>query len=274
VNRLLNYPGQKWGIAKQIVDYFPEHTIYLEPFCGSLSVFFNKPRARSETVNDLDGDITNLFTVIREQPEEFSRLVFFTPYSKQEFLNSYDREDLSDIERARRFLTGVFQSQSSSIHNRAGWRRSGLNRWLSVAHDWTKVPDAILEAADRLRGVEIERKDALELIPQFNSKDCLIYCDPPYIKGTRKLWMYKHEFYKREQHENLLEVLLQHKGTVVLSGYDNELYENRLNAWNKVIIKGRARNGSITQECIWINKQQKQIDMFNILERIGGGKCL
>jgi DNA adenine methylase len=86
--------------------------------------------------------------------------------------------------------------------------------------------------------------------------------------------MYKHEFYKREQHENLLEVLLQHKGTVVLSGYDNELYENRLNAWNKVIIKGRARNGSITQECIWINKLQKQIDMFNILERIGGGKCL
>jgi DNA adenine methylase len=262
----MNYPGQKWGIAKEIVSYFPEHIGYCEPFFGSGSVFFNKPRCRTEVVNDLDEDVFNLFKVIREHPETLANLVYFTPYSRQEFDLSYERENITDIEKARRFISGVFQSQSSSIHNRAGWRRSGTHRWCSIAHDWAKVPDAILDAAERLRGVEIEHKNALELIPQCNDKDWLIYLDPPYIKGTRKLWMYKHEFYKEEQHEQLLEVILQHKGPCVLSGYDNDLYKDVLEdkaKWNKVIIKGRARNGNTTNECLWLNRQ-KQMSIFQI----------
>lgn len=266
MNRLMNYPGQKWGIAKEIVSYFPEHIVYLEPFFGSGSVFFSKSRCRMEVINDLDDDVINLFKVIRELPEELANLIYFTPYSRQEFQNSYDRENITDLERARRFLTGVFQSQSSSLHYKSGWKRSGILRWHSISKDWAKVPESILEAADRLREVEIEHKNALELIPQYNCPECLIYLDPPYIKGTRKLWMYKHEFYKEEQHEQLLEVILQHKGPCVLSGYDNDLYKDVLEdkaKWHKVIIKGRARNGNTTNECLWLNRQ-KQMSIFQI----------
>jgi hypothetical protein len=128
----------------------------------------------------------------------------------------------------------------------------------------TAIPDSILEAADRLREVEIEKKDALELIPQYNCKECLIYLDPPYLKGTRKPYMYRHEFDKPEEHKALLELIIKHKGPVVLSGYDNEIYEDILvkgEAWDKVCIKGRARNGVVTDEYLWINRHG-QISMF------------
>lgn len=264
MNRLMNYPGQKWGIAKEIVSYFPEHIVYCDPFFGSGSILFSKPRCRMEVINDLDDDVVNLFEVIRDHPEELARLIYFTPYSRHEFENCYERGGLTNIERARRFLTGTFQSQSSSVHYRSGWKRSGIKRWNSISKDWAKVPDSILEAAERLREVEIEKKDALVLIPQYNCGECLLYLDPPYIRGTRKLWMYNHEFYKPEQHEQLLDIALQHKGSVILSGYDNELYRDILEdkaKWHKVRIKGRARNGHVTDECLWMNRQ-RQVSIF------------
>lgn len=38
MNTLLNYPGAKWGMAKEIVALMPPHRSYLEPFFGSGAV--------------------------------------------------------------------------------------------------------------------------------------------------------------------------------------------------------------------------------------------
>ena len=60
---IVKYPGSKWRLAEQIVSLFPKHHSYLEPFFGSGAVLFSKPRSNIETVNDLDGDVANLFPV-------------------------------------------------------------------------------------------------------------------------------------------------------------------------------------------------------------------
>ena len=70
MEQLLKYPGGKWRISDWIVSHFPKHKVYLEPFFGSGAVLFNKPPSAIETVNDIDGDITNFFKVLREQPEK------------------------------------------------------------------------------------------------------------------------------------------------------------------------------------------------------------
>jgi len=160
-------------------------------------------------------------------------------------------------------MCATFQGQSSSLHHKSGWRRSGIHRWFSIAYDWANVPDAILEATERLRGVEIENKNALELIPKYNSSDCLVYCDPPYVASTRKKYMYRHEMHEDEKHIKLIEILLRHSGTVILSGYDSELYNELLQGWRKINIKGRARNGNVTDEIIWINERYEQITLFS-----------
>lgn len=83
---ILKYPGAKWSMAEWIISRFPPHHSYLEPFFGSGAVLFNKPRSHIETVNDLDGDVVNLFECIRQDPEKLGRIVYYTPYSRQETL--------------------------------------------------------------------------------------------------------------------------------------------------------------------------------------------
>lgn len=76
---IVKYPGSKWRLAEQIVSLFPKHHSYLEPFFGSGAVLFSKPRSNIETVNDLDGDVANLFQCIQKDPEKLSRYgVFYT----------------------------------------------------------------------------------------------------------------------------------------------------------------------------------------------------
>ena len=79
----MKYPGSKWGSADWIISHFPEHHSYLEPFFGSGGVFFNKPRSDIETINDLDGEVVNLFRQIRNDPERLAREIYFTPYSRE-----------------------------------------------------------------------------------------------------------------------------------------------------------------------------------------------
>lgn len=73
----MKYPGSKWGISNWITSFFPEHHSYLEPYFGSGAVFFNKPRSNIETVNDLDGNVVNLFEWIRKDPERLAKAVRF-----------------------------------------------------------------------------------------------------------------------------------------------------------------------------------------------------
>lgn len=72
---ILKYPGSKWRIADWIISHFPLHNVYLEPFFGSGAVLFNKPRTMIETVNDINGDIVNLFRVCRTQGEKLAAAI-------------------------------------------------------------------------------------------------------------------------------------------------------------------------------------------------------
>ena len=76
----------------------------------------------------------------------------------------------------------------------------------------------------RLMMVQIDCRDALEVIRYWDSPDTLFYVDPPYINETRKtLNAYAHEM-STEQHKELVKLLLGIKGKAVVSGYEHPLY--------------------------------------------------
>lgn len=79
MNAVIKYPGAKWSLAQWIINHFPDHHSYLEPFFGSGAVLFSKQRSNIETVNDLDGDVVNLFEWIRNDPERLAREIYWTP---------------------------------------------------------------------------------------------------------------------------------------------------------------------------------------------------
>lgn len=229
---ITKYPGSKWRIADWIISHFPEHHSYLEPFFGSGAVLFNKPRSDIETINDLDGDVTNLFTWVRDDPERLAHEIYFTPYSRVVYESVFDREPQNSLEKAVLFYIKLNMGHGFRTNGwKVGWKIDVQGREKAyAAADWCKAPERLMEATERLRGVQIENCPAVDLIRRFNSKNVLIYCDSPYVLSVRHGKQYREEMTDND-HMELLEALRQHRGPAIISGYDSPMYDSILSDW-------------------------------------------
>lgn len=251
---IIKYPGSKWRIADWIISFFPEHHSYVEPFFGSGAVFFQKSQSHIETINDLDGEVVNFFEWVRNDPEKLARAIYLTPYSRKvyddAFLPAKNSLDLAVKFCIRSNMGYGFRTAGG----KAGWKIDIQGREKAyTVKDWNGLPEKIIYAAERLKDAQIECRPAAEVIQRFNFENVLIYCDPPYLLETRFGKQYKQEMTKR-QHEELLEVLLESKAKVILSGYESELYNRSLKGWHKEHIWSAARNSSKKkQEVLWMN---------------------
>lgn len=249
---LLKYPGGKWKCAEWIIEHFPEHKVYCEPFFGSGAVFFKKMPSYIETINDVDGNIVNLFRVCRKHPEELATAINMTPFSREEFENCYEIGVDDSIERARRTLVRYHQSFGTTNSSKKSWRNVQTYGGPRCATMWNYLPGTVIEVCERLKDAQIENIDALKLVKRYNSEDTLIYCDPPYLQELRKKNMYAHEM-KREEHIRLLELLKESKSKVIISGYDSELYNEILKGWRTDERPAIAQMGLHRIEKIWMN---------------------
>lgn len=251
---IAKYPGSKWSLAGWIIGFFPEHHSYLEPFFGSGAVLFNKPRSDIETVNDLDGSVVNLFECIREDPERLARDIYLTPYSREVYEKAFREVPADRFGAALNFYIRLNMGHGFRTNGeKVGWKNDVQGRERAYAsRDWCRLPEKIMQAAERLRGVQIENKPALELIARFNYKNVLIYCDPPYMLRTRHGKQYRCEMEDKE-HEELLDALLKHKGPAVISGYDTDIYNSMLAGWEKHWAISHSQAGSKKKEILWMN---------------------
>lgn len=253
---MLHYPGAKNKIAKWIVSNIPEHKVYLEPYGGSLAVLLNKPRCYIETVNDLDGDIVNLYRVLRDPEEaaELRRLIELTPYSRREYDSAYEDENAENrIEQARRFLVRCWMGFGNGGVYHNGFRSGQQSRSPNPAKQWIHLTESLAYVTERLRGVQIENLPAIELIRRYDTEDVFMYLDPPYLYGTRKSNLYRCEMSDPGEHEDLLQTVLQCPGKVLLSTYENDMYDDYLSGWNKVTKDTVAENGLRRTEVLYAN---------------------
>ena len=252
VRAILRYPGAKWRIADFILRHMPRHHSYLEPFFGSGAVLFHKLPAPIETVND---DVVNLFRVVQTKADVLAEAVAGLPYARRVYEVSLQGDsEASDVERAARFLTMVWQSYGTRADGSAcGWKKDVVGRESACAvRNWNRLPSWIVAAQARLKQVQIEHKDALQLIRQFNHPKVLIYCDPPYMLSTRRCRAnYRHEM-DDAAHEELLDVLNRHRGVVMLSGYANELYDAKLQDWARYDTDMVITSGQKRTESLWV----------------------
>lgn len=254
VGCLLKYPGAKWRIAEWITGFFPECRSYLEPFFGSGAVFFSKARSSIETINDLDGEVINLFECVRDDPEKLARIIFFTPYSKEAYYQAYSKDATDRFNMAARFVVRCNMGYGfRTSGGRVGWKRDVAGREKAYsAKAWCNLPDIIIDVAERLRGVQIESAPAADLIKKFNSPNVLIYCDPPYLLSTRYGKQYRCEMTEND-HLQLLDVLSKHKGPALISGYQSEMYDTELRGWHKEFISITDRRSRTREEVLWMN---------------------
>lgn len=255
------YPGAKWSYAKRINSFVSDHKYYLEPFFGSGAVFFRKEPAKYETINDMDGLVVNFFRACRDYPDQLARAINLTPYSRQEYMQILENASGKEIkltgdciEDARRFAVRCSQSFGPKLADRSGWKNTKCSNGPINPKIWSKIPDTVYEMAIRLKHAQIEQTNAIELIRDFNHPNCLIYADPPYLGDTRNNnRLYRVEMMDEQRHIELLNVLLAHKGPVILSGYDNDLYNQTLSEWQKEQKQGTSTSSAVRTETIWMN---------------------
>jgi len=234
---LLQYYGGKWMLVPWIVQHFPSHRVYVEPFGGGASVLLRKSRSDVEIYNDLNSEIVNVFRQARDNGAELCRLIATTPYARDEFRLAYEPCPDNLLEQARRTIVRSFLSFGTfgAAKNTVAKDETKLTGFSSSKTKWWQsYPPALEAIISRLQGVNIENCDALKLISMRDSEDTLFYVDPPYVHSTRdETRAYEFEMTDNE-HIVLAEKLNKVKGKVVLSGYPCPLYEELYKDWDKV----------------------------------------
>lgn len=257
---ILRYHGGKWRLAPWIIAHFPPHRVYVEPYGGAASVLLRKPRSYAEVYNDLDGEIVNLFRVLRDpaQARELERLLRLTPFARAEFEQAY-LSDGDPIEQARRAIARSFMGfGSDSLFQVSGFRANSNRSGTTPAHDWAHYPDVLPAMVERLRGVVIENRPASEVIRQHDSTTTLHYVDPPYVAQTRSYLRQAKYAYRFEMtdddHRELASVLREAHGMVVISGYPCDLYDNELYPdWQRVERPAFADGARRRTEVLWLS---------------------
>lgn len=259
------YFGAKGTIAERIVDLMPAHEGYIEPYAGSLAVLLAKTPTKLDVVNDLDRELITFWRVLRDRPDDLTRACALTPHSREDFEDARRRENLDEVEVARRVWIRLTQGRSGTLQDvRVGWRHfSGAG--VGTTHSpFSTFMDAYRDrlgpAAARLHGVSLECRDALDVISEYGAAPTsLLYVDPPYVGTTRKGSRYRHEMTDEPAHRAMAEALHACRSIVMVSGYASDLYDLELFPdWERVEINTRTANASGDTagriEVVWSNR--------------------
>lgn len=262
MNGPLKWFGGKHYLAKRIVELMPPHTHYVEPFFGGGAVLWAKdPEGVSEVVNDVYGRLMNFYRHLAD-PELFKSFygkVSLLPFS-QELWNASRTNDLDDhLNDAVKFFILNRQSRAGQMKDFATLSRKrtrrGMNEQVSA---WLGCIDGLPEVHERLQRVVILNDDAKLVIHRQDERGTLFYLDPPYLHETRTSSKdYLHEMTTRD-HAEILDMINQCRGKVILSGYQNTLYKQYLCNWNRVDIEidNKAAGGHTKRkmtESLWMN---------------------
>jgi DNA adenine methylase len=213
-NPIIPWIGGKRRLAKFILPLFPAHQAYVEPFCGAAALFFMKEPARAEVLNDVNGDLVNLYRVVQHHLEEFVRQFKWALSSRQiyHWMQITPGETLTDIQRAARFyylqklaFGGKVQGQTFGVDPRSGPRLNLL-----------RLEEDLSDAHLRLSRATIEHLDWAACMKKYDRPGTLFYCDPPYWKTEG----YGVEF-GFEQYERMAELICGLQGAAVVSLNDH-----------------------------------------------------
>lgn len=283
--------GGKGNMVAKIRPLIPNRRVYVEPFCGAASLFWSlDPNGRVEVLNDLNGEIVNLFRVLQDLDkfQDLAHRITWTPYSLAEYGRAIEvRKDAeaSDVDRAWATMVVFAMAFSGNGFNatKGTWSRAFIvsSGCAETANNWRKRMRMLEVWHDRISRAQIDNRDALDVIRYWDSDDTVFYVDPPYmsetrVKGSKNVYSFE---MSDEQHASLIDVLLSVRGDVVLSGYGHPIYDRLTEAgWERyefetsanAAVRGRGTklrgSGSASRhaartEVVW-RKVRKEMSLY------------
>ena len=175
---IIPWIGGKRRLARHILPLFPAHTCYVEPFCGAAALYFMKAPTEVEVLNDINGELVNLYRVVQHHLEEFVRQFKWALTSRQVFkwLQAQPPESLTDIQRAARF----FYLQKNAFGGKVEGQTFGIAATAPPRLNLLRIEEDLSAAHLRLARTYVEHLDWAACIARYDRPATLFYCDPPY----------------------------------------------------------------------------------------------
>lgn len=253
---ILRRLGNKAKIARLIQSYFPSHDLYIEPFFGAGGMFFNKPKAKCNIVNDLDSDVFNLFQIVMNRKEEFIAAFIQMP-AHQDLMNFWNKnKETDEIKRALRFVL----LSNFGYMGMPGTLRLGCE---SPSLQVLKNLDKTFEV---LFGVKFSNKDfrvflnSITFRRENDIKKAFVYCDPPYLSTTNN---YSNSFTMQDS-VDLFDAVQKIGCKFAMSEFDNDFIVNEAHKRGLNIIPiGERCNMKNRRVEILITNYQVQKNLFD-----------
>ena len=258
----IKYFGGKSNMLNKILEHFPiEFNTYIEPFGGSYSIGLameNTPPV--EIYNDLERNVYSLYKTLSDEVlfKEFKNkcdLIYYSDDLRKEFKLKLKNEDLTILERAFYF----FYVNRTSHNGIGGFSKNIIVRrnMSKSVYDFLSSIDRLPEIHQRLSKVIVSNCDGLDLIKKYNKEDVFFYLDPPYEQSTRTLTRYEVDM-DNKKHIEFLNLVIESKSKMLISGYDCELYDIlEKNNFIKIPFEVKTITGNFEQktkiETLWKN---------------------
>jgi DNA adenine methylase len=216
---LLPWIGSKRRLRDEIIPLIPEHTCYVEPFCGSAAVYFGKEPSKVEVLNDVNDLLINLFSQIRDNSEAFYDRLWWLISSRKLYYTAtdqlkYNASALSDIDKAVLYFFVIKNSFGSRFASGFGFARTQPPRA-------TITNETLVTLRERLSNTFVENLSFERVIKNYDKPATFFYCDPPYTSSDNTK-EYQHVF-SPVLHEKFRALLGKIKGKFLLS-YDDVPY--------------------------------------------------
>ncbi|EBT2755944.1 DNA adenine methylase [Salmonella enterica] len=205
--------GGKRRLAKHILPLFPAHTCYVEPFCGAAALYFLKTPSKIEVINDINGELVNLYRVVKHHLEEFVRQFKWVLVSRQiyKWLQDTPEETLTDIQRAARF----YYLQKQAFGGKVADHTFGTSTTSAPRFNLLRIEEELSMAHLRLSRTLIEHLNWHQCIERYDRPHTLFYCDPPYW-GTEGYGV----AFGLENYDHMAELARRIKGKMIISVND------------------------------------------------------
>jgi len=211
---IIPWIGGKRRLAKHILPLFPAHTCYVEPFCGAAALYFMKKPAKVEVLNDISGELVNLYRVVQHHLEEFVRQFKWALISREmyKWLQITPEVILTDIQRAARF----YYLQKMAFGGKVSGQTFGTGTTNPPTMNLLRIEEELSAAHLRLARTYVEHLDWKSCIQKYDRPHTLFYADPPYwqTEGYGVPFPF-------EEYQALAEVMRSCKGKVILSINDH-----------------------------------------------------
>lgn len=212
---IIPWLGGKRRLADRLIPLFPPHECYVEVFCGGAAIYFLRPSpAPVEVLNDVNGELINLYRVVQHHLEEFVRQFKWALSSRQVFkwLQATNTETLTDIQRAARF----FYLQQHAFGGKVDGQNFGTATTAPTIN-LLRIEENLSAAHLRLaQGTTIENQSWQDCIKRYDRPHTFFYCDPPYwqVEGYGVPFGF-------EQYEQMAETMRTCKGKMMVSINDH-----------------------------------------------------